>query len=125
MVNQTLDVDVLVKNNTTSDQAFFKDVAIESEDSISCSITKITEELYNARLSGWKSDKVNFNIDVTEDGCPTITYEFSLDIKSHSDKKNQNNSVSIEKPVSQAKVKRAPKKNLVVPKKEEKRKFVL
>jgi hypothetical protein len=125
MENQTLDVDVLVKNNTTSDQAFFKDVAIESEDSISCSITKITEELYNARLSGWKSDKVNFNIDVTEDGCPTITYGFSLDIKSHSDKKNQNNSVSIEKPVSQAKVKRAPKKNLVVPKKEEKRKFVL
>ena len=125
MANQILDVDVLVKNSTTSGQAFFKDVAIEAEDSVSCSITKITEELYNARLSGWKSDKVNFNIDVTEDGCPTITYGFSLDIKSHNDKKNQQESVSVEKPVSQAKVKRAPKKNQAVPKKEEKKKFVL
>ena len=125
MANQILDVDVLVKNSTTSGQAFFKDVSIEAEDSVSCSITKITEELYNARLSGWKSDKVNFNIDVTEDGCPTITYGFSLDIKSHNDKKNQQESVSVEKPVSQAKVKRAPKKNQAVPKKEEKKKFVL
>ena len=125
MANQVLDVDVLVKNSTTGGQAFFKDVAIEAEDSVSCSITKITEELYNARLSGWKSDKVNFNIDVTEDGCPTITYGFSLDIKSHNDKKNQQESVSVEKPVSQAKVKRAPKKNQAVPKKEEKKKFVL
>ena len=122
MTNQMLDVDVLVKNNTNGLQAFFKDVAIEAEDSVSSTITKITEELYNARLSGWKSDKVNFNIDVTEDGCPTITYGFSLDVKPHNDKKNQE--IVVEKPVAQAKVKRAPKK-APTPKKEEKKKFVL
>lgn len=125
MTNQVLDVDVLVKNNTSGLQAFFKDVAIEAEDSVTSTITKITEELYNARLFGWKSDKVNFNIDVTEDGCPTITYGFSLDVKPHNDKTKKGESIVVEKPVAQAKVKRAPKKNFNVPKKEEKKKFVL
>ena len=125
LTNQILDVDVLVKNNTNGAQAFFKDVAIDAEDSVSCSITKITEELYSAHLTGWKSDKVNFNIDVTEDGCPTITYGFSLDVKPHDDKKAQSESISVEKPVAQAKVKRAPRKNPTIPKKEEKKKFVL
>ena len=123
--DETLDVDILVKNNTSGLQAFFKDVAIEAEDSVSCTITKITEELYNARLSGWKSDKVNFNIDVTEDGCPTITYGFSLDVKPHKDNKDQTEAVVVEKPVAQAKVKRAPKRNHATPKKEERKKFVL
>ena len=125
MTNQVLDVDVLVKNNTSGLQAFFKDVAIEAEDSVTSTITKITEELYNARLFGWKSDKVNFNIDVTEDGCPTITYGFSLDVKPHNDKTKKGESIVVEKPVAQAKVKRAPKKNFNIPKKEEKKKFVL
>ena len=125
LTNQTLDVDVLVKNATGGAQAFFKDVSIEAEDSVSCNITKITEELYNARLFGWKSDKVFFNIDVTEDGCPTITYGFSLDVKTHNEKAAQAESVVVEKPVAQAKVKRAPKKTYTAPKKEEKKKFVL
>jgi hypothetical protein len=124
VTDELLDVDVLVKNNTSGVQAFFKDVAIEAEDSVSCTITKITEELYNARLYGWKSEKVNFNIDVTEDGCPTITYGFSLDVKPHKDSKDQTEAV-VEKPVAQAKVKRAPKKNHATPKKEERKKFVL
>ena len=125
MTDQILDVDILVKNTTSGGQAYFKDVAIESEDSVICSITKITEELYNAHLSGWKSDVVNFNIDVTEDGCPTITYGFSLDVKTKNEKTEQTESVVVEKPVAQAKVKRAPKKNHAAPKKEEKKKFVL
>lgn len=124
VTDEVLDVDILVKNNASGVQAFFKDVAIEAEDSVSCTITKITEELYNARLYGWKSEKVNFNIDVTEDGCPTITYGFSLDVKPHKDSKDQTEAV-VEKPVAQAKVKRAPKKNHATPKKEERKKFVL
>ena len=125
VTDEVLDVDILVKNNTSGIQAFFKDVAIEADDSVSCTITKITEELYNARLYGWKSDKVNFNIDVTEDGCPTITYGFSLDVKPHKDNKDQTEAVVVEKPVAQAKVKRAPKRNHATPKKEERKKFVL
>lgn len=124
ITNQILDVDILVKNTTNGGQAYFKDVAIEAEDSVLCSITKITEELYNAHLSGWKSEVVNFNIDVTEDGCPTITYGFSLDVKPQNEKTDQTESVVVEKPVAQAKVKRAPKKN-ATPKKEERKKFVL
>lgn len=125
VTDEVLDVDILVKNNTSGVQAFFKDVAIEAEDSVSCTITKITEELYNARLYGWKSEKVNFNIDVTEDACPTITYGFSLDVKPYKDNKKQPEAVVVEKPVAQAKVKRAPKKNHATPKKEERKKFVL
>ena len=125
IINQILDIDILVKNSTSGLQAYFKDVAIETEDSVSCSITKITEELYNARIYGWKSDKVNFNIDVTEDGCPTITYGFCLDVKQNNNNNSQAESAVVEKPVSQAKVKRAPKKNHIAPKKEEKKKFIL
>ena len=68
---------------------------------------------------------MNFNIDVTEDGCPTITYGFSLDVKPHKDNKDQTEAVVVEKPVAQAKVKRAPKRNHATPKKEERKKFVL
>jgi len=65
-------------SNRSADGNYFKDVVIEAEDSIPATLTKITEEQYTAKFFNLKTSNVRFSIDVTEDGCPTITYDFSL-----------------------------------------------
>lgn len=72
-----LQAEVLVSNRST-DGNYFKDVTIEAEDDVAATLTKITEEQYTAKFFGWKTSTVRFSVDVTEDGCPTITYDFSL-----------------------------------------------
>jgi hypothetical protein len=51
---------------------------VEAEDSVAATLTKITEDTYQARFMGLKNSSLRFSVDVTEDGCPTITYDFSL-----------------------------------------------
>ena len=72
-----LTAEILVSNRS-ADGNYFKDVVIEAEDSIPATLTKITEEQYTAKFFNLKTSNVRFSIDVTEDGCPTITYDFSL-----------------------------------------------
>ena len=60
---------------------YFRDVNIEAEDSVICSFNKLTEELYSAHLSEFKENIVRFSVDITEDGCPTISYPFSINVK--------------------------------------------
>lgn len=60
---------------------YFRDVNIEAEDSVICSFNKMTEELYSAHLSEFKDNTVRFSVDITEDGCPTISYPFSINVK--------------------------------------------
>lgn len=72
-----LTADILVSNRS-ADGNYFKDVVIEAEDSIPATLTKITEEQYTAKFFNLSTSNVRFSVDVTEDGCPTITYDFSL-----------------------------------------------
>lgn len=123
MTNGMLDVDIQVRNSAAGAQAFFKEVAIEGLDSVHASITKITEERYNASLYGWRSDKVRFNIDITEDGCPTLTYLQSIDVRTNSPKSEKKAAEEQETPAVQVKVKRSTKK-VTIPKKKEERKGI-
>ena len=104
---------------------YFRDVNIEAEDSVVCSFSKVTEEIYSANLSGFRESVVRFNVDITEDGCPTITYPFSINVRSNAviaAKKDKESDASEPKVVQQkASVKR---KTANKPKKDEK-KFIL
>lgn len=72
-----LQAEILVSNRS-ADGNYFKDVMVEAEDSVAATLTKITEDTYQARFMGLKNSSLRFSVDVTEDGCPTITYDFSL-----------------------------------------------
>ena len=117
VTNRTLDVDLLVRK-TASNEPYFKDVSVTSADSVVCNISKLNEEMYNVQIYGWKDDQqqVKFNIHVKEDGCPSITYPFVVDIKD-------------DKAVSKLKQpqhhKRKIKQDNNATKKEEKKKFIL
>ena len=74
---EELNADILVSNRS-ADGNYFKDVVIEAENNIPATLTKITEEMYQAKFFSLKTNNIRFSIDVTEDGCPTITYDFSL-----------------------------------------------
>lgn len=77
-----LTAEFLVRNTGQHDGInYFRDVSIETDDSTNCEFTKVTEEMYSARLSGFQESTVNFSVDITEDGCPTITYPFSINVK--------------------------------------------
>jgi len=103
---------------------YFRDVNIEAEDSVICSFTKVTEELYSAHLSEFKENTVRFSVDITEDGCPTISYPFSINVRGNTVvavKEREKNSETTEPKVvqSSASVKRnkqkpAPKKEKII-----------
>lgn len=69
-----LTAEILVSNSSQSSKNFFRDITVEAEDSVACEVTKINEELYSARFLGWKDGTFRFNVDITEDGCPTLSY---------------------------------------------------
>ncbi len=105
---------------------YFRDVNIEAEDSVVCSFSKMTEDIYTARMFGWTHPTVRFNVDITEDGCPTISYPFEVSVKGGGSKvegggKNEEG----EKPAivnSKGKVKKTTtKSNKPQPKKDEKK----
>ena len=112
-----LNAEILVNNNSNGSKNFFRDVTIEAEDSVICTLTKITEEMYNARFYGWKDGTLRFSVDITEDGCPTLSYARSITINTS---KKSNKAASEEAPVAaQAKIKRkAAPKTKTTPKKE-------
>jgi len=112
--------DILVNNASTGNKNFFRDVVVEAEDSVISNLTKITEEMYAARFYGWKEGNLRFSVDITEDGCPTISYPFVFPISVSS---KQNKPMHPERPVAQAKVKRKAKAKSA-PKKEEKKIFI-
>ena len=113
-----LNAEILVNNNSHGAKNFFRDVAIEAEDSVICNLTKITEEMYSARFYGWKDGKLRFSVDITEDGCPTISYARSIAI--NTGKKNEKASEAEVPVTAQPKIKRKAKSR-VTPKKEEKK----
>jgi len=77
-----LTAEILIRNTGQRDgMNYFRDVNIEAEDSVICSFSKMTEEIYTARMFGWTHPTVRFNVDITEDGCPTISYPFEISVK--------------------------------------------
>ena len=78
-----LTAEIMIRNTGQRDgMNYFRDVNIEAEDSVICSFSKMTEELYTARMYGWHEKEVRFNVDITEDGCPTISYPFEINVRS-------------------------------------------
>lgn len=114
-----LNAEILVNNTSNGSKNFFRDVTVEAEDSVVCNLTKITEEMYSARFYGWKNGTLRFSVDITEDGCPTLSYARSIAINTN--KKSDNKPVEEETPVAaQAKIKHKAKPK-TAPKKEEKK----
>ena len=112
-----LNAEILVNNNSQNGRNFFRDVTIEAEDSVVCNLTKITEEMYQARFYGWKDGTVRFSVDITEDGCPTLSYARSIAVGT-----GKKATQPEEAPVaSQAKIKRKATKAKPTTKKEEKK----
>ena len=107
LVGTDLDIDVLVQNTAAGSQAFFRKVYIEFKDSVSCKASKVREDLFNAHFSGFKGDSAKFSVDVTEDECPTISYNFDFDLKPNNDKQ-KNRAANPSRPVSRPRVKRSP-----------------
>lgn len=110
-----LNMEILVNNSALGGKNFFRDVAVEAEDSVKCHITKITEEMYQARFYGWKDGTLRFSVDITEDGCPTLSYARSIAVSTG----KKTSKATEETPVvAQAKIKRRARP---APKKEEKK----
>lgn len=110
-----LNIEVLVTNNSKSGKSFFREVAIEAEDSVTCKLTKINEEMYSARFYGWKEDAtLRFSVNITEDGCPTLSYDRSITL--NTGKKSQEKAEEPEAPVATAKIKRKAKPKTTVKK---------
>lgn len=60
---------------------FFRTVAIEPEDTtVTCELTKVNEEEFSALFSGVKDGPLLFSVDITEDGCPTLSYNQKLTV---------------------------------------------
>jgi hypothetical protein len=60
---------------------YFRNVSIEAEDSVECSFSKMSEEKYTAIMHGFTQNTVRFNVFITEDGCPTISYPFEVSVR--------------------------------------------
>ena len=82
MTGSVLTAEISIRNTGKRDgMNYFRDVNIEAEDSVVCSFSKMTEEIYTARMFGWTHPTVRFNVDITEDGCPTISYPFEVNVR--------------------------------------------
>ena len=81
--NSILNIDVIVRNSNSNNRNYFKTVSLETNDSIISTISKVTEELYAVKIYGWKSNVINFDINVMEDGCPTLEYPFRFEVRNN------------------------------------------
>ncbi|MCR5240833.1 MAG: WG repeat-containing protein [Prevotella sp.] len=126
IVGSVLTAEIVIRNTGQRDgMNYFRDVNIEAEDSVVCSFSKMTEESYTARMFGWTHPTVRFNVDITEDGCPTISYPFEVSVRggSSSTKENEKENGEDKKPSvvnATGKVKKKAKSKSQ-PKKEEKK----
>lgn len=112
-----LNAEILVNNGAMGGKNFFRDVQVEAEDSVVCNLTKITEEMYQARFYGWKDGTLRFSVDITEDGCPTLSYARSIAINTG----KKTGKAEEEAPVvAQAKIKRKAKARPAAKKEEKK-----
>lgn len=112
-----LNAEILVNNSAMGGKNFFRDVQVEAEDSVVCNLTKITEEMYQARFYGWKDGTLRFSVDITEDGCPTLSYARSIAINTG---KKTGKSEEEAPVVAQAKIKRKAKARPAARKEEKK-----
>lgn len=112
-----LNAEILVNNGAMGGKNFFRDVQVEAEDSVVCNLTKITEEMYQARFYGWKDGTLRFSVDITEDGCPTLSYARSIAINTG---KKTGKSEEETPVVAQAKIKRKAKARPAARKEEKK-----
>jgi hypothetical protein len=99
---------------------YFRNVSIEAEDSVECSFSKMSEDKYTAIMHGFTQNTVRFNVFITEDGCPTISYPFSIPVKNNASSAAKGNDRKSEAPARHKPV----TKQKPAPKKEEK-KFIL
>lgn len=106
--------------NQNDDTNYFRNVSIEAEDSVECSFSKLSEDRYTAIMHGFTQNTVRFNVFITEDGCPTISYPFSIPVRGNASSAARGNERRSDTPVRQKPVSK-PKPT---PKKEEK-KFIL
>ena len=113
-----LTAEILVNNTSQGGKNFFRNVAVEAEDSVVCNLTKITEEMYSARFYGWKNNDLRFSVDVTEEGCPTLTYARSIAISTGKKNDKSDESAPV---VAQAKIKRKAAKAKPAAKEEKKK----
>lgn len=117
-----LTAEILVNNSSQSGKNFFREVTVEAEDSVQCNLTKINEDIYSIRFFGMKdgTETLRFTVDITEDGCPTLSYARSIAISTN---KKTEKPIETEPPVTaQAKIKRKiSKPKAATPKKEEKK----
>jgi hypothetical protein len=126
IVGSVLTAEIVIRNTGQRDgMNYFRDVNIDAEDSVVCSFSKMTEESYTARMFGWTHPTVRFNVDITEDGCPTISYPFEVSVRggSASAKENEKENGEDKKPSvvnATGKVKKKAKSKSQ-PKKEEKK----
>jgi hypothetical protein len=81
--NEELTAEFQVTNSGQHDgMNYFRVVSIEAEDeSIVCTLNKVTEEIYTASFTGMTENTVRFTVNITEDGCPTIPYPFTVNLK--------------------------------------------
>ena len=108
------------RTNQNDDTNYFRNVSIEAEDSVECSFSKLSEDRYTAIMHGFTQNTVRFNVFITEDGCPTISYPFSIPVRGNASSAARGNERRSDTPVRQKPVSK-PKPT---PKKEEK-KFIL
>lgn len=120
MEGSTLTAEIQVNYNSRDDKNFFRNVTIEAEDSVECSLTKINEDLFSARFYGWKDKTVRFSVDITEDGCPTLSYARSISVGTE---KKAADKTESETPVEQAKIKHKTTKSK--PAAKEKKKMIM
>ncbi len=113
-----LTAEILVNNTSQGGKNFFRNVAIEAEDSVVCNLTKITEEMYSARFYGWKDNTLRFSVDITEDGCPTLSYFRSIPISTGKKNDKSDEAAPV---VAQAKIKRKAAKAKPAAKEEKKK----
>ncbi len=85
---QVLTADILVKNTGQNNEGNYFEVSIQTSDSTVCEFNKVTEELYSARLSEFTENTVNFSVEITEDGCPPLSYPFSVNVKGNASTAN-------------------------------------
>ena len=120
-----LTAEIRISNTSQRDGAnYFRIVNIVADDSLDCSLSKLTEEVYSASLSGITGNIVRFTVNITEDGCPTIPYPFTINLKGNTVVAGKEEVEDEEPKPAAIHPKHKPASKPKTPKKEEK-KFIL
>lgn len=110
--NQVAEIGFDVKPLNPNAGRFQKEVEVEPQkDEQVVVVEQLGEDSYQARIYGLDSNIAMFDIIVTEDGCPSVTYPFLETLMVNSEKKETGKTVMKSRgtSVSKKRVKRAPR----------------